>query len=124
MYSLTWASSKPTVDTSYPRAHNLSPLKFRCRPPKCLATAMALFPLIYPTTSATKYFGGFSPTHAHDLEPCAPPLLWTLFVMQVREIFLLRIFVSSYRGIFSTFWDKHYMILATPFGMGQALVVH
>src|SRR5207244_7376677 len=43
MYWRTCSSSKPTVDTAYPRAQKCSPVKFRSLPHK-RAIAMALFP--------------------------------------------------------------------------------
>ena len=58
MYSFISSSSLPHVDTKYPLAQNLSPVKFFLRLPKFLATYIALFPLIYPTTCATAYLGG------------------------------------------------------------------
>src|SRR5664279_3335073 len=58
MYSRTNASSRPTVDTKYPRAQKLCPTKFCFRPPYTRARCIALFPLINPITCATAYFGG------------------------------------------------------------------
>jgi len=58
MYSLVSSSSLPHVDTKYPRAQNFSPVKFFLRLPKFLATYIALFPFMNPTTWATAYFGG------------------------------------------------------------------
>src|SRR5664280_386726 len=58
MYSRTNASSRPTVDTKYPRAQKLCPTKFCFRPPYTRARGIALFPLINPITCATAYFGG------------------------------------------------------------------
>ena len=48
---------KPYRRSAYPLAQNCSPLKFLFRPPNCRAIAIALFPLMYPITSATAYFG-------------------------------------------------------------------
>ena len=58
MYSFISSSSLPHVDTKYPRAQNFSPVKFFLQLPKFLATHIALFPFINPTTWATAYFGG------------------------------------------------------------------
>src|SRR5664279_5624335 len=58
MYSRTNASSRPTVDTKYPRAQKLCPTKFCFRPPYTRARCIALFPLMNPITCATAYLGG------------------------------------------------------------------
>ena len=58
MYLRTISSSKPTVDTKYPRAQKLSPVKLRLRPRKFRATEIALLPLMNPTTFDTANFGG------------------------------------------------------------------
>ena len=47
MYLRTISSSKPTVDTKYPRAQKLSPVKLRLRPRKFRATEIALLPLMW-----------------------------------------------------------------------------
>ena len=60
IYSRITFSSRPTVDTKYPRAQKLCPTKFRALPCTSRAIAMALFPLIKPTTSLTECFGGIS----------------------------------------------------------------
>ena len=59
MYLRTISSSKPTVDTKYPRAQKLSPVKLRLRPRKFRATEIALLPLMNPTTFDTANFGGY-----------------------------------------------------------------
>ena len=58
MYSLISSSFLPHVDTKYPLAQSFSPVKLFLRLLKFLAIYIALFPLIYPTTCATAYFGG------------------------------------------------------------------
>ena len=58
MYSRITVSSRPTVDTKYPRAQKLCPTKLRLRSPYTRAKWIALFPLMYPTTFYTAYFGG------------------------------------------------------------------
>lgn len=58
MYSRMVFSSLPTVDTKYPLAQKLCPVKFLFCPRKLLAMLMALFPLMKPTTCATLYLGG------------------------------------------------------------------
>src|SRR5215469_17505795 len=59
MYLRTCSSSKPTVDTAYPRAQKCSPEKFLSFP-HIRAMAMALFPLRNPITEATGCFGGMA----------------------------------------------------------------
>src|SRR5215470_8140504 len=59
MYLRTCSSSKPTVDTAYPRAQKCSPVKFRSLP-HSRAIEMALFPFRNPITEATGYFGGIA----------------------------------------------------------------
>src|SRR5439155_20098893 len=58
MYSRITASSRPTVDTKYPRAQKCCPTKLRFTFMYVRAMWIALFPLMYPTTCATEYFGG------------------------------------------------------------------
>ena len=53
-----FTESRPTVETKYPLAQKLSPVKFRLRPRKFRAIEMALLPLIKPTTLDTENFGG------------------------------------------------------------------
>ena len=60
MYSRIACSSRPTVDTKYPRAQKLWPVKFLTLPCMSRATAMALLPLIKPITSLTECFGGIA----------------------------------------------------------------
>ena len=60
MYRRMIASSRPTVDTKYPRAQKCCPTKLRFLSPKCRAMWIALFPLMNPTTYATEYFGGIA----------------------------------------------------------------
>ena len=50
-------SSNPVVETAYPLAQKLCPIKF-CLRPCILKTQMALFLLIFHTTCATAYLGG------------------------------------------------------------------
>src|SRR5271168_2308592 len=52
------SSSLPTVETKYPLAQNLWPRKLRALRSTFCATQIELFPLRYPITSATEYFGG------------------------------------------------------------------
>src|SRR6516225_5246293 len=68
MYLRTCSSSKPTVDTAYPRAQRCSPVKFRSLPHK-RAIAMALFPFRNPITEATGYFGGIAIHLGEKLSP-------------------------------------------------------
>ena len=49
---------KPDRRNKIPSNQNTSPVKFFTRPPKRLAIAIALFPLMYPITFDTAYFGG------------------------------------------------------------------
>jgi hypothetical protein len=58
MYSRICFSSRPTVETKYPRAQKLSPVKFLGFPINLRAMWMALFPFTYPTTCDTEYLGG------------------------------------------------------------------
>src|ERR1700730_1390878 len=58
MYSRITASSRPTVETKYPRAQKCSPTKLRFFSPYTRAKWIALLPLINPTTCETAYFGG------------------------------------------------------------------
>ena len=58
MYSRICFSSRPTVETKYPLAQKLSPVKFLGFPRKLRAMWIALFPFMYPTTWDTEYFGG------------------------------------------------------------------
>jgi len=60
MYSRITASSRPTVDTQNPRAQKCWPTKFRFRSPYTRARCIALFPLMYPITCDTAYFGGIA----------------------------------------------------------------
>ncbi|GHV91168.1 hypothetical protein AGMMS50268_16710 [Spirochaetia bacterium] len=57
---LKYMESPATVDTLYPLAQRFCPVKFFCLPTNLRAIAIALFPLMYPTTWATEYFGGIS----------------------------------------------------------------
>lgn len=58
MYGRTICSSRPTVETRYPRARKFYPVKFRLVSIRLRAMDIALLPLIYPTTDDTAYFGG------------------------------------------------------------------
>ena len=58
MYLRIASSSRPTVDTKYPRAQKWCPTKLRPRSKWTRAMWIALFPLMYPTTCATECFGG------------------------------------------------------------------
>ena len=57
MYFRITASSRPTVETKYPRAQKQCPVKLRLTLSYSRASQMALFPLMYPTTLETEYFG-------------------------------------------------------------------
>ena len=54
-WSRITVSSRPTVDTKYPRTQKLCPTKLRLRSPYTCARWIALFPLIYPTTCDAAY---------------------------------------------------------------------
>ena len=58
MYSRICFSSRPSVETKYPRAQKLSPVKFLGFPINVRAMWIALFPFMYPTTCDTEYLGG------------------------------------------------------------------
>ena len=66
-------SSRPTVDTKYPRAPKCSPVKSLCRPPTVRATGIALWPLMYPITWAAAYWAGARSTCAQGLRSSALP---------------------------------------------------
>jgi len=57
MYFRMVSSSRPTVDTKYPRAQKFFPTNPRVTSPKFRAIQIALFPFTNPTTDATEYFG-------------------------------------------------------------------
>ena len=54
------ASSRPIVDTQYPRAQKCCPKNFLFRSPHTRARWIALFPLINPFTCDTAYLGGIA----------------------------------------------------------------
>ena len=54
------SSSRPTVDTKYPRAQKCFPTKPRVTSLNSRAIQIALFPFRKPTTEATDYFGGMA----------------------------------------------------------------
>src|SRR5215472_6967564 len=60
MYSRITVSSRPTVDTKYPRAQKCCPTKFLFVSPYTRARWIALFPLINPITCDTPYLGGIA----------------------------------------------------------------
>ena len=65
MYSRISFSSRPTVETKYPRAQKLSPVKFLAFPMNVRAMWIALFPFMYPTTCDTRILGWNRYQHMH-----------------------------------------------------------
>src|SRR6516165_6303165 len=121
MYLRTCSSSKPTVDTAYPRAQRCSPVKFRSLTHK-RAIAIALFPFRNPITEATGYFGGIA---MHGPAAGALPESGIPSAAPTRGRFLLACGAPGqtiYQRLAHSSWDcRYHVVIGSHQAMGRML---
>src|SRR5215472_6000226 len=120
MYSRITVSSRPTVDTKYPRAQKCCPTKFLFRSPYTRARWIALFPLINPITCDTAYLGGIAIIMCTWSGSRCPSSIFdpTLFLLgQLPQHFPQVPPQFSVQLLPAVLGDKHHMIFALPLRM-------
>src|SRR4026207_640652 len=113
MYSRISFSSRPTVETKYPRAQKLSPVKFLGFPINVRAMWIALFPFIVPDHLRYRILGRNRYQHMHMVAPEVPffypapslhcPLLehFSQWLAKSTVQRLLAIFRDVHNGVFA-----------------------
>lgn len=84
MYSRIAVSSRPPVDTKYPRAQKLCSTKFYFRSPHIHAKWIAPFPFINPISWDTAYFGGIKILMCTGPDTRCPSSMWLFFCSDKR----------------------------------------
>ena len=115
MYSRITASSRPTVETKYPRAQKCCPTKLRLRSPYTRARWIALLPLMNPTTCDTAYFGGIDDHHVHVIGHQMPFLDPALLLLRQLAKHLPKMPPQlPVQRLPAALRDEHHVVFALP----------
>src|SRR6266436_1523594 len=115
MYSRITTSSRPTVETKYPRAQKCCPTKFRFFSPYTRAKWIALLPVMKPTTCENRIFRWDGNHHVNVVGHQVPLFDSALLLLRQFPKHLSKV-PSQLRVkcLPPAFWNEYNMIFALP----------